>query len=100
MSGKVADLFQVANHGVRCEVAHHHVVDHPLAQRGDLAGGRNGLLKRCVVAHGKQRYPKTSPQESTPCMRYANAEHCEKKCNSAAFPRSGLVQLFITPSNW
>jgi hypothetical protein len=30
--GKVGDLLQVAKYGVRCEVAHHHVADHTLAQ--------------------------------------------------------------------
>jgi hypothetical protein len=93
MSGKVADLFQVANHGVRCEVAHHHVVDHPLAQRGDFAGGRNGLLKWCVVAHGEQQYPKTSPQHSAPDLSYADAAQCEKKFTSIAFPRSGYYNV-------
>ena len=63
--GKVGDLLQVAKYGVRCEVAHRHVVDHPLAQWGDLAGGRNGESKRCVVAHGEHTITKNFPEKTS-----------------------------------
>ncbi len=58
------------------------------------------LLKRCVVAHGKQRYPKTSPQHSAPGLSYADAAHCEKNFTSAAFPRSGLVVCWACSAVW
>ena len=55
---------QVAFLRVWCEVAHRHVVDHPLAQGRDLADGRNGVAKRRCVAHGEQRYPKLPRRDS------------------------------------
>jgi hypothetical protein len=45
MLSKVADLLQVTSDGIRCEVAHRHVVNHPLAQWGNLAGGSNGICQ-------------------------------------------------------
>jgi len=37
---------EVALLSVRREVAHGHVIDHPLAQGAGLVGGRNGIAKR------------------------------------------------------
>jgi hypothetical protein len=60
MPGEIADLLQVANHGIRRKVAHCHIVDHPLAQGRDLAGGQDEVPKGCCVAHEEQQYRKTS----------------------------------------
>src|SRR5580698_9151663 len=92
MLSKVADLLQVAKYGVRCEVAHRHVVDHPLAQWGNLAGGQDGVVNRCGVAHGEQQY-RTSRR---PTYRYWIWR--KKTVVATELPRSGLVQCPIAGS--
>src|SRR5271155_2556281 len=66
MLGEVADLFQVGQHGVRCEVAHRHVVDHSLTQGRNPAGDKTEVVNRCDVAHGEQQYRKSPPLEGRP----------------------------------
>src|ERR1700733_3485409 len=90
MLRKVADLLQVAKYGVRCEVAHRHVVDHPLAQWGNLAGGQDGVVNRCCVAHGEQQY-RTSRH-----LTYSYWIWPKKTVVATELPRSGLVQCCIS----
>src|SRR5579863_7757031 len=87
MLSKVADLLQVAKYGVRREVAHRHVVDHPLAQGGNLAGGQDGVVNRCRVAHDEQQY-RTSRR-----LTYSYWIWLKKKVVATEIPRSGLVQV-------
>src|SRR5580704_1833473 len=95
MSGEVADLFQVGQHSVRCEVAHHHVVDHPLTQGRNPAGGKDGVVNRCGVAHGEQQYRKISSDERL-LLTYRTREWGGRKVVTTKFPRSGLVQCELT----
>jgi hypothetical protein len=46
VSGEQVDLMQLALLRVGCEVAHCHVIRHPLAQSRDLADGWNGVPKQ------------------------------------------------------
>src|ERR1700730_17693443 len=95
MSGEVADLFQVGQHRVRCEVAHHHVVDHPLTQRRNPAGGKDGVVNRCGVAHGEQQYRKNYTYNWR-LVTYRTREWGGRKVVTTKFPRSGLVQCPTT----
>src|SRR5579863_7036972 len=90
MLSKVADLLQVAKYGVRREVAHRHVVDHPLAQGGNLAGGQDGVVNRCRVAHDEQQY-RTSRR-----LTYSYWIWLKKKVVATEILRSGLVQCCTT----
>src|SRR5260370_39660832 len=90
MLSKVADLLQVAKYGVRCEVAHRHVVDHPLAQGGNLAGGQDGVVNRCRVGHDEQQY-RTSRR-----LTYSYWIWLKKTVVATELPRSGLVQCCST----
>src|SRR5579863_4978807 len=93
MLSKVADLLQVAKYGVRREVAHRHVVDHPLAQGGNLAGGQDGVVNRCRVAHDEQQY-RTSRR-----LTYSYWIWLKKKVVATEIPRSGLVQRRLCGSS-
>src|SRR5215471_5644716 len=65
MPGEETDLAQVALLRVECEVAHPHVLCHPLAQGRDLADGWNGIPKgRYLVAHVEQRYRNSRTRRS------------------------------------
>src|ERR1019366_10002336 len=90
MLSKVANLLQVTSDGIRCKVAHRHVVDHPLAQWGNLAGGQDGVVNRCCVAHSEQRY-RTSRR-----LTYRYSICRKKKVVATELPQSGLVQCKLT----